>query len=99
MPKHPMEEDHDWEPFDFVLHRFLNGTPATRNLMLKLIPHIADGSWVIKQVRVLAASRQLLRHAARRLESLAGVMTGGSCRRSCAGGGSACVRACVRVPP
>jgi hypothetical protein len=49
MPKHPMEEEHDWQPFDFVLHRFLNGTSATRNLMLKLIPHIADGSWVIKQ--------------------------------------------------
>ncbi|KAG1680323.1 hypothetical protein FOA52_015413 [Chlamydomonas sp. UWO 241] len=48
-PKRPMEEDHDWEGFDFVLHRFLNGTPASRNLMLKLIPHIADGSWVIKQ--------------------------------------------------
>ncbi|KAG1665198.1 hypothetical protein FOA52_002599 [Chlamydomonas sp. UWO 241] len=49
MPKHPMEEDHDWSGFDFVLHKFLNGTSATRNMMLKLIPHIADGSWVIKQ--------------------------------------------------
>ena len=24
--------------------RFINGDDATRNLMLKLIPHIADGS-------------------------------------------------------
>jgi len=49
MPRHPMEDQHDWMPFDFVLHKFLNGSAATRNLMLKLIPHIADGSWVIKQ--------------------------------------------------
>lgn len=48
-PHHPMEEDHDWAPFDFVLHRFLNGTTQQKNRMLKLIPHIADGSWVIKQ--------------------------------------------------
>ena len=20
-PQHPMEDDHDWEPFDFVLHK------------------------------------------------------------------------------
>mmetsp|Transcript_6312 Transcript_6312/g.13904 ORF Transcript_6312/g.13904 Transcript_6312/m.13904 type:complete len:915 (+) Transcript_6312:68-2812(+) len=48
-PKHPMEEDHDWEPFDFVLHKYINGDDQTRNLMLKLIPHIAAGSWMIKQ--------------------------------------------------
>ncbi len=29
--------------------RFINGDDATRNLMLKLIPHIADGSWVVRQ--------------------------------------------------
>jgi hypothetical protein len=29
--------------------RFLNGTTEERNKMLKLIPHIADGSWMIKQ--------------------------------------------------
>jgi hypothetical protein len=39
----------DWQPFDFVLHRFLHGGPATRQAMFKLIPHIAEGSWVIKQ--------------------------------------------------
>jgi hypothetical protein len=30
-------------------YRFLTGDDATRNLMLKLIPHIADGSWVVRQ--------------------------------------------------
>jgi hypothetical protein len=39
----------DWQPFDFVLHRFLHGDGATRQAMFKLIPHIAEGSWVIKQ--------------------------------------------------
>ncbi|GFR41631.1 hypothetical protein Agub_g2358 [Astrephomene gubernaculifera] len=48
-PAQPMEEDHDWEPFDFVLHKYMNGSTHTRNHMLKLIPHIADGSWMIKQ--------------------------------------------------
>ena len=44
-----MDEEHDWEPFDIVLHKFWTGSDATRNRMLKLIPHIADGSWMIKQ--------------------------------------------------
>jgi hypothetical protein len=39
----------DWQPFDFALHRFLHGGPQTRQAMFKLIPHIAEGSWVIKQ--------------------------------------------------
>jgi len=39
----------DWQPFDFALHRFLHGGPHTRQAMFKLIPHIAEGSWVIKQ--------------------------------------------------
>jgi hypothetical protein len=39
----------DWQPFDFALHRFLHGSPQTRQAMFKLIPHIAEGSWVIKQ--------------------------------------------------
>ncbi|KAG2483121.1 hypothetical protein HYH03_018011 [Edaphochlamys debaryana] len=47
-PAHPMEDEHDWEPFDFVLHKYLTGSEHTRNHMLKLIPHIADGSWMIK---------------------------------------------------
>jgi len=29
--------------------RFIHGTDETRNKMLKLIPHIANGSWLIKQ--------------------------------------------------
>lgn len=29
--------------------RFLSSSPEVRNKMLKLIPHIADGSWMIKQ--------------------------------------------------
>lgn len=29
--------------------RFLNSDEATRNTMFKLIPHIANGSWVIRQ--------------------------------------------------
>lgn len=29
---------------DAFLNRFIHGDDATRNLMLKLIPHIADGS-------------------------------------------------------
>ena len=34
-----------------ILHRcrFLNSDEATRNTMFKLIPHIANGSWVIRQ--------------------------------------------------
>ncbi|KXZ50551.1 hypothetical protein GPECTOR_16g726 [Gonium pectorale] len=48
-PASPMEDDHDWEPFDFVLHKYMTGSTHTRNHMLKLIPHIADGSWMIKQ--------------------------------------------------
>uniref|UniRef100_A0A6S8KGU1 Protein ENHANCED DISEASE RESISTANCE 2 C-terminal domain-containing protein n=1 Tax=Dunaliella tertiolecta TaxID=3047 RepID=A0A6S8KGU1_DUNTE len=48
-PKHPMEDDHGWQPFDFVLHKFVHGSDETRNKMLKLIPHIANGSWLIKQ--------------------------------------------------
>eukprot|EP00775_Hariotina_reticulata_P008904 gene8904-9081_t len=39
----------DWQPFDYALHRFLHGGQATRTAMLKLVPHIAEGSWVIKQ--------------------------------------------------
>ncbi|WIA14192.1 hypothetical protein OEZ85_002731 [Tetradesmus obliquus] len=39
----------DWQPFDHALHRFLHGDDATRTAMFKLIPHIAEGSWVIKQ--------------------------------------------------
>ncbi|KAG2452092.1 hypothetical protein HYH02_003127 [Chlamydomonas schloesseri] len=48
-PAHPMEDDHDWEPFDFVLHKYMTGSTHARNHCLKLIPHIADGSWMIKQ--------------------------------------------------
>ncbi|GFH11115.1 DUF1336 domain-containing protein [Haematococcus lacustris] len=48
-PSRPMEEEHDWQPFDFVLHKFLHGSTEQRNSMLKLIPHIAAGSWPIKQ--------------------------------------------------
>ncbi len=29
--------------------RYMTGDTHTRNHMLKLIPHIADGSWMIKQ--------------------------------------------------
>ncbi|GLC71676.1 hypothetical protein PLESTF_001148300 [Pleodorina starrii] len=48
-PAQPMEDEHDWEPFDFVLHKYMTGSTHVRNHMLKLIPHIADGSWMIKQ--------------------------------------------------
>ncbi|MEW5301210.1 MAG: hypothetical protein WDW36_004084 [Sanguina aurantia] len=48
-PKNPMGQDHDWQPFDFCLHKFMTSSDAVRNTMIKLIPHIADGSWVIKQ--------------------------------------------------
>ncbi|KXZ52675.1 hypothetical protein GPECTOR_9g721 [Gonium pectorale] len=57
-PARPMDEQHDWQPFDFVLHKwagvdgwvgFVYGDDATRNSMLKLVPHIASGSWMIKQ--------------------------------------------------
>ncbi|KXZ52674.1 hypothetical protein GPECTOR_9g720 [Gonium pectorale] len=48
-PASPMDEQHDWQPFDFVLHKFVYGDDATRNSMLKLVPHIASGSWMIKQ--------------------------------------------------
>ncbi|MEW5300425.1 MAG: hypothetical protein WDW36_003356 [Sanguina aurantia] len=48
-PLHPMQGGHDWAPFDFLLHRFYYGSDAVRDSMLKLIPHIAEGSWVIRQ--------------------------------------------------
>lgn len=48
-PAAPMEDDHDWQPWDFVLQRYMSSPPETRARMLKLIPHIADGSWMIKQ--------------------------------------------------
>ncbi|GIL64690.1 hypothetical protein Vafri_18544, partial [Volvox africanus] len=48
-PAQPMEDEHEWEPFDFVLHKYMTGSTHVRNHMLKLIPHIADGSWMIKQ--------------------------------------------------
>ncbi|EFJ41032.1 hypothetical protein VOLCADRAFT_99063 [Volvox carteri f. nagariensis] len=48
-PVRPMDEPHDWQPFDFVLHKFVYGSDETRNKMLKLVPHIASGSWMIKQ--------------------------------------------------
>lgn len=48
-PARPMEEKHDWQPFDFVLHKFWNGTDQERNSMMKMVPHIAQGSWVVKQ--------------------------------------------------
>ncbi|KAG2492963.1 hypothetical protein HYH03_008870 [Edaphochlamys debaryana] len=48
-PADPMEDRGDWSPFDFVLHKFVYGDTETRNKMLKLIPHIASGSWMIKQ--------------------------------------------------
>ena len=39
----------DWEPFDYTFRRFLNASDQERTSMLKLIPGIAEGSWVIKQ--------------------------------------------------
>ncbi|GLI71097.1 hypothetical protein VaNZ11_016166 [Volvox africanus] len=48
-PAQPMEDEHDWEPFDFVLRKYMSGSTYARNHTLKLIPHIADGSWMIKQ--------------------------------------------------
>lgn len=48
-PLRPMEDNHDWQPFDFALHRFLNGTDEERDNTMKMIPHIAQGSWVVKQ--------------------------------------------------
>ncbi|GFR49260.1 hypothetical protein Agub_g11278, partial [Astrephomene gubernaculifera] len=48
-PRSPMDEKHDWQPFDFVLHKFVYGSDETRNRMLKMVPHIASGSWMIKQ--------------------------------------------------
>eukprot|EP00878_Enallax_costatus_P035281 GHUV01039297.1.p1 GENE.GHUV01039297.1~~GHUV01039297.1.p1 ORF type:complete len:470 (+),score=179.62 GHUV01039297.1:235-1644(+) len=42
-------DTNDWQPFDYCLHRFLHGGDETRTSMFKLIPHIAEGSWVIKQ--------------------------------------------------
>lgn len=39
----------DWQPFDYVLYRFLHADDAERTAMFKMIPAIAEGSWVIKQ--------------------------------------------------
>ncbi|KAG1665609.1 hypothetical protein FOA52_003256 [Chlamydomonas sp. UWO 241] len=47
-PSNPQEDDQGWKPFDLVLHRFIHGTDAERSKMLKLIPRIADGSFLIR---------------------------------------------------
>lgn len=48
-PPDPARDPQDWSPFCFALHRYLNSSEEERNGMLKLIPHVADGSWVLKQ--------------------------------------------------
>lgn len=35
-PRHPMEEDHDWQPFDFVLHKYLHGWVPGSCVLLRL---------------------------------------------------------------
>ncbi|GAX83935.1 hypothetical protein CEUSTIGMA_g11359.t1 [Chlamydomonas eustigma] len=48
-PEDPMDGQHEgWTPFDFALHRFITGDNVTRNKMLKLIPHIDSGNWIVK---------------------------------------------------
>lgn len=42
-------EDSDWQPFDFLMWRFINGDDDERRSLFKMIPHIAEGSWLIKQ--------------------------------------------------
>jgi hypothetical protein len=38
-----------WAPFDRALHRFYHGDDATRTAMLKLVPSLSGGSWVVRQ--------------------------------------------------
>ncbi|KAF8072532.1 EDR2L [Scenedesmus sp. PABB004] len=42
-------EDSDWQPFDFLIYRFLHGDDEERRSLFKMIPRVAQGSWVIKQ--------------------------------------------------
>eukprot|EP00775_Hariotina_reticulata_P012050 gene12050-12192_t len=42
-------EETDWEPFDFLMSRFIHGDDDERRSLFKMIPRIAEGSWVIKQ--------------------------------------------------
>ncbi|KAI8473374.1 MAG: hypothetical protein J3K34DRAFT_519042 [Monoraphidium minutum] len=42
----PREE---WTPFQHALHRFLQAGDTERSNMLKMIPHVERGSWVLKQ--------------------------------------------------
>jgi len=48
-PPDPASKGHRWTPFDFILHRFLHASVAERSGILKIIPHIAEGSWLIQQ--------------------------------------------------
>lgn len=41
-------DEGDWQPFDWLMYRFLKGTDSDRSSMFKMIPHIAEGSWVIR---------------------------------------------------
>eukprot|EP00878_Enallax_costatus_P037066 GHUV01041810.1.p1 GENE.GHUV01041810.1~~GHUV01041810.1.p1 ORF type:complete len:161 (-),score=21.74 GHUV01041810.1:56-538(-) len=42
-------EDSDWQPFDFLMWRFIHGDDNERCSLFKMIPRIAEGSWLIKQ--------------------------------------------------
>ncbi|KAF6263208.1 hypothetical protein COO60DRAFT_1635423 [Scenedesmus sp. NREL 46B-D3] len=50
-PPDDPEESSSWTPFDFLMHRrgFLQGDDEERRSMFKMIPRVAEGSWVIKQ--------------------------------------------------
>ncbi|KAI8464874.1 MAG: hypothetical protein J3K34DRAFT_525818 [Monoraphidium minutum] len=41
-------DEGDWEPFDWLMYRFIKGTDEDRAGLFKMIPHIAEGSWVIR---------------------------------------------------
>ena len=50
-PTHTKKQKQEggWPPFERALRRYLSAPEGERSSMLKLIPHIAEGSWVIKQ--------------------------------------------------
>uniref|UniRef100_A0A383VGR2 Protein ENHANCED DISEASE RESISTANCE 2 C-terminal domain-containing protein n=1 Tax=Tetradesmus obliquus TaxID=3088 RepID=A0A383VGR2_TETOB len=48
-PPDDPEESSSWTPFDFLMYRFLQGDDEERRSMFKMIPRVAEGSWVIKQ--------------------------------------------------
>lgn len=45
----PEEPNDEWTPFDYSMHRFLTSNDDGKSGMVKLIPRLSEGSWILKQ--------------------------------------------------